>query len=546
MDDIALIDERIKQRQAREQKKKEEKEEKARLAKEKKELTEKSKAFKEKRGIDPSKPRLSALELDPDSTLLAEINGLPHGGQYVIPDEKRWKYFGNIKGSSFKFYMSRYKLAQEILGEEKFPKYDRLICSMCGAHIDAYHNALDSSFNGFYNSGLIVNANRNYAQGAPQTTVCIHCIDKLYDYFLAEYGEDGKREAIERLCAELNIYFDWEIYCKEEIHNIKVGLTAKTPMGQYIECLDRKGKNLPFFYSPHIQAALEGKDLPKLVDGKSDLEKKRIGIVANVINKEIEEGDLSPSLYDANIEELADKVLDSLGKSDYDMTPYFEWAKDERLARQRIIKIYKYDPFGDETDLDAKKKMYRDLELMLDENMETNSIKLNGAVSIVKAYRDIRRYEGFIEELEQAGNPDVKQIKAMQEILNYKRDTVLKIAKENGFNTDGKTGAQNKNTLSGRMAEMKSYMYEPGLVDFYGVRTTKSFQEISDMSFKSIFEQIALTEGDWKEMVTDQSKTIRKQHDEIVKLKEELRQAYIEIEKNKLATEAKEESKGEW
>ena len=91
------------------------------------------------------------------------------------------------------------------------------------------------------------------------------------------------------------------------------------------------------------------------------------------------------------------------------------------------------------------------------------------------------------------------------------------------------------------MAEMKKYMYEPGLVDFYGVRTTKSFQEIADISFKSIFDQIALTEGDWKEMITEQSKTIQKQYDEIVNLKEQLRLAYIEIEKNKLSKQAEDD-----
>ena len=178
--------------------------------------------------------------------------------------------------------------------------------------------------------------------------------------------------------------------------------------------------------------------------------------------------------------------------------------------------------------------------------METNSLKLNGAVSIVRAYRDILKYEKFIEEVEQSKNPDIKEIKNMHEILNYKRDTVLKLAKENGFNTDGKTSGQNKNTLSGRMAEMKKYLYEPGLVDFYGVRTVKSFQEVSDISFKSIMEQISLTEGEWKDMIADQAKTIRKQNDDIVKLKEELRQAYIEIERNKLLKEEKEEEKQEW
>ena len=59
-------------------------------------------------------------------------------------------------------------------------------------------------------------------------------------------------------------------------------------------------------------------------------------------------------------------------------------------------------------------------------------------------------------------------------------------------------------------------------------------------------DQIGLTEGEWKDMITDQAKTIRKQNDDIVKLKEELRQAYIEIERNKLLKEEKEEEKQEW
>lgn len=539
MTDIEKIEDRIRARKEKEEKKKEASKQKTLAYEEKARKHEELKNFKISRGIDPSKKKLSDLESNPDSTLLSEINGLPHGGQYIIPEEERAKFLGGP--ATFKFYMDRYKEAQKVIQEEKFPLYDRLICSMCGTHVDERSDSRDSSCNGFYNSGLIINANRNYGKGAPRSTVCLKCMDKLYTTFLEEYGEDKKREAVERFCAEINLYFDWELFCKAEVTSQKIGYAGKNPLGQYVELLDKKNKNLPFFFSPHIQAALDGVSLPTEVDSRSDLEINRQKLVSNVILKELEAGNLPENWEEADIESLSNKVLDSLGRKDYDMTPYFEWAKDERLARQRIIKIYKYDPFGEESDLDAKKKMYRDLELMLDENMETNSIKLNGAVSIVKAYRDIRRYEGFIEALERSEDPDIKQIKAMQEILNYKRDTVLKIAKENGFNTDGKTSGQNKNTLSGRMAEMKKYMYEPGLVDFYGVRTTKSFQEIADISFKSIFDQIALTEGDWKEMITEQSKTIQKQYDEIVNLKEQLRLAYIEIEKNKLSKQAEDD-----
>lgn len=546
MTDLEKIDERIRARKDKEEKKKEASAQKNKAQKEEKQRLEDLRNFKISRGIDPSKKKLSDLELNPDSTLLSEINGLPHGGQNIIPEEGRTQYMNGPSGATLEFYMNKYREAQKILQEERFPLYDRLICSMCGSHVDVRSDSLNNNYNGFLNSGLLINANRNYGKGAPKMTVCLNCINKLYWYFIEKYGEEKKREAVERFCAEINLYFDWEMFCKAEVHNLKSNCVAKNPMGQYIDALDRKGKNLTFFDSPHIQAALEGVSLPQEVDSRSDVEINRQNLVIGVITKELDAGNLPENLEEANIEYLADKVLDSLGKKDYDMTPYFEWAKDERLARQRIIKIYKYDPFGEEMDLDAKKKMYRDLELMLDENMETNSIKLNGAVSIVKAYRDIRRYEGFIEALERSSDPDIKQIKAMQEILNYKRDTVLKIAKENGFNTDGKTSGQNKNTLSGRMAEMKKYMFEPGLVDFYGVRTTKSFQEIADISFKSIFEQISLTEGDWKEMITEQSKTIQKQYDEIVNLKEQLRLAYVEIEKNKLSKQAEDDIEEEW
>lgn len=550
MNELELIDKRIQQRKEKEKQKEQEAKEKERAYKENLKRREEAKAFKSSRGIDPSKNKMSRIEKDPDSLLLSEINGLPHGGQNIIPKEDEEKTTSPVFKKTLSFYASRYKEAQKILNLDKFPLYDRLICSMCGTHLPERSDMRASGDNGFYNSGNLITVNRNYGKNFPKMTVCLDCVGKLYDYFLKEYGEDQKREAIERLCAEINLYFDWEIFCRAEVSNSKTTFIGKNPMGQYIELLDRSGKNLPFYFSPHIQAFIQGDVVfNEEADGRSDVEKRRIKLAEKATREELKEEKLEGligEISNSTIERIANRVLDSLGKKDYDMTPYFEWAKDERLARQRIIKIYKYDPFGDETDLDAKKKMYRDLELMLDENMETNSIKLNGAVSIVKAYRDIRRYEGFIEDLEQSTNPDIKQIKAMQEILNYKRDTVLKIAKENGFNTDGKTAGQNKNTLSGRMAEMKKYQYEPGLVDFYGVRTVKSFQEISDISFKSIMEQIGLTEGDWKEMIMDQSKTIRKQYDEIVELKEQLRLAYIEIEKNKLSKESAKEEEQEW
>ena len=68
---------------------------------------------------------MSDLEKNPDSTLLAEINGLPHGGQNIVPEEERWVYFGGEGRRPWKFYMQQYRLAKEIIGEEKFPLYDR-------------------------------------------------------------------------------------------------------------------------------------------------------------------------------------------------------------------------------------------------------------------------------------------------------------------------------------------------------------------------------------------------------------------------------------
>ena len=333
IDELELIDKRIQERKEKERKKAEAAQEKEKKYKEKRNKTKERKEFKASRGIDPGKKVMSDLEKNPDSTLLAEINGLPHGGQNIVPEEERWVYFGGEGRRPWKFYMQQYKLAKEIIGEEKFPLYDRLVCSMCGTHIAERANRRGSGDNGFYNSGALITVNRNYGKGAPKMVVCQHCVNKLYRYFLKEYGEERKREAIERFCAEINLYFDWELFCKAEQTDLKVNPDSLNPMGHYVDLLDKKGINLPFFFSPHIQALLNGDKTDEKIDPRSRNEKDRYKIVEKAIKAEVEEGNISSNLKeldDTDIEIVANRVLDSLGRKDYDMTPYFEWAKDER------------------------------------------------------------------------------------------------------------------------------------------------------------------------------------------------------------------------
>ena len=81
--------------------------------------------------------------------------------------------------------------------------------------------------------------------------------------------------------------------------------------------------------------------------------------------------------------------------------------------------------------------------------------------------------------------------------------------------------------------------FEEGLVDYYGVLTCKEMQEVANMSFKAIFEQIGMTDNEAWGIVQKQTVKIKKLQDDLMETKEKLRQREIELKKAELIYKAK-------
>ena len=91
------------------------------------------------------------------------------------------------------------------------------------------------------------------------------------------------------------------------------------------------------------------------------------------------------------------------------------------------------------------------------------------------------------------------------------------------------------------MNEKREKYYEDGLVNFYNVKTCKEMQETANMSIEAILSQISLSDNDAWQMVTEQSKRLIAQGEQIMDLKEKLRQKEIEIKTLQLTEQARKE-----
>jgi hypothetical protein len=217
-----------------------------------------------------------------------------------------------------------------------------------------------------------------------------------------------------------------------------------------------------------------------------------------------------------------------------------DWSKEDTKIRKKIIKLLRFDPFEFE-DEDDKKILYRSLDMIIDDTMEEDYVKLQAAIEIVRSFNKIEKWRRKERELELEG-ADTKQIQELTKLRNEEMKSITSFSKDHGF-AERYTNKKNKGagTLTGSMNEMKEAHYQEGLVDYYGVKTCKEMQEAADLSIQAIMKQLALGENELYGMVQKQADTIRKLYRQVDDLTENLRQANIKIKEQILIDKAKAE-----
>ena len=127
-----------------------------------------------------------------------------------------------------------------------------------------------------------------------------------------------------------------------------------------------------------------------------------------------------------------------------------------------------------------------------------------------------------------------KQLDKHLEMIAKIQASVSAVSEKNGFTNSRALGSNGRGMLSDVMNTIDEHMYDPGITNFYDIATSKSIEQISDISFKSMLNQIKLTGQEYVDIISEQNKIVREARSKMRELKEALRIAKSLIVKDKL------------
>lgn len=218
-------------------------------------------------------------------------------------------------------------------------------------------------------------------------------------------------------------------------------------------------------------------------------------------------------------------------------------SEDDKKNRGAIMNIIGYDPFKNEADED-RPQMYRDLTGLLTENLRKDIAKQKAAIEIVKNYSTIAKYQKRVSELMNSGQVDQEtqdMVDNLLQMIAKIQGIVNATTKENGFSSGKSLGIGGKGMLSDVMNQVETQYFDEGITNFYDQATSKSIQEISDISFRSQMNQIKLTGTEYTDILIQQADIVRKAQRTARDALEGIRIAKSKITKQKLLEELEKE-----
>lgn len=415
----------------------------------------------------------------------------------LAKEEKKKKNEPKIPNYLQKYYQNWVKYLYRFV-----PLYDKYVCTCCGKPKvqDAY---------------FLVYAETDMGRIAPDgkmySHICKDCCKKLYEYLYYEKANKDGEEAMKWLCSYLNIYFDDITYFKAK------------------DAMDKNGKK-----NHIVEEYMNVVSRSATLKGKTFLESPNIGSV---------------NAGSGGSSEKAEKIIKSADGSVSNDTESI-WSKEDLNAKRLVLKMVGYDPFYYE-DEETRKILYKDLLGMLEQGMELDGMKVQGAIQIVLGFKNIRELSEKYKQKTMADAP-VKELKEIADLKKKELDTITDFSKNNGFGERfAISKAKGENTFTGIMAKMNELKYEDAILNMYDIETSKSINQAAEASFAAIFSQLNMSEAEVYKTCQDQLKKLVEMQRENTTLKENLRLAKreiaeIKLEKEKEAYEKENGSQEDW
>jgi len=213
-------------------------------------------------------------------------------------------------------------------------------------------------------------------------------------------------------------------------------------------------------------------------------------------------------------------------------------SEDDKKNRQACLDIIGYDPFKDEA-IEDRPQLYRDLTGMLTDAMRKDIAKSKAALSIVRSYQNIEKYQRKVTELTSSGKVDEDTQKTLDQYLKVIatiQTTINQTAEKNNFTVRG-IGSNGKGMLSDVMNQIEDMGIDEGITNFYDIETSKSIEEVANISFKAQLNQLNLSKTDYVEILSAQAQAVKEAQKTAAKANEALRLAKEKITKQELLIE---------
>ena len=415
----------------------------------------------------------------------------------LAKEEKKKKGEPKIPNYLQKYYQNWVKYLHRYV-----PLYDKYVCTCCGKP-----KVQDEYFLVYAETDM----GRIAPDGKMYSHICKDCCKKLYEYLYYEKANKDGEEAMKWLCSYLNIYFDDITYFKAK------------------DAMEKNGKK-----NHIVEEYMNVVSRSATLKGKTFLESPNIGSVNS---------------GSGGSSEKAEKIIKSADGSVSNDTES-TWSKEDLNAKRLVLKMVGYDPFYYE-DEETRKILYKDLLGMLEQGMELDGMKVQGAIQIVLGFKNIRELSEKYKQKTMADAP-VKELKEIADLKKKELDTITDFSKNNGFGERfAISKAKGENTFTGIMAKMNEMKYEDAILNMYDIETSKSINQAAEASFAAIFSQLNMSEAEVYKTCQDQLKKLVEMQRENTTLKENLRLAKREIaemklEKEKEAYEKENGSQDDW
>lgn len=238
-------------------------------------------------------------------------------------------------------------------------------------------------------------------------------------------------------------------------------------------------------------------------------------------------------------EQIRQENFEKIYSEDYSVSLLDEEDKKNRL---QVIEILGYDPFKDDAPEDQP-QLYRDMTGMLTEAMRKDVAKARAALSVVRGYSNIDKYQRKINEITRSGAIDEETQKQLDQYIKLQKtmqDSINTTAEKNNFTVKG-LGNGGKGMLSDVMNQIEEKGIDEGIPNFYDIATSKSIEEVANISFKAQLNQISLSKTDYVDILTGQCELTRKSQKVASDALEALRLAKEKITKEELLDELAED-----